>query len=106
MKTLGVIDQPLRMIYTEGAVIVAMIHVMLPYMILPIYSALRSIPPEFARVACNLGAGSWMAFRSVTLPLSLPAHGRRHDPGRHGDRNARRHGAGARPPSGRPRSRP
>ncbi len=72
LAALGVIDQPMRLIYTEGAVVVAMIHVMLPYMILPIYSALRSIPPEFARAARNLGAGSWMAFRFVTLPLSPP----------------------------------
>jgi mannopine transport system permease protein len=72
LTTLGVTDQPLRLIYTDGTVMVAMTHVMLPYMILPIYSALRSIPPEFVRAARNLGAGSWRAFRAVTLPLSLP----------------------------------
>jgi mannopine transport system permease protein len=68
----GVIDQPLRLIYTEGAVIVAMTHVLLPYMILPIFSSLRSIPPELNRAARNLGAGPWTSFRTVTLPLSLP----------------------------------
>jgi len=68
----GVIDQPLRLIYTEGAVIVAMTHVLLPYMILPIFSSLRSIPPELDRAARNLGAGPWTSFRMVTLPLSLP----------------------------------
>ncbi|MGJ4941979.1 ABC transporter permease [Bradyrhizobium sp. HKCCYLS1011] len=68
----GLIDQPLRLIYTEGAVIVAMTHVLLPYMILPIFSSLRSIPPELDRAARNLGAGPWTSFRTVTLPLSLP----------------------------------
>jgi mannopine transport system permease protein len=68
----GVIDQPLRLIYTEVAVIVAMTHVLLPYMILPIFSSLRSIPPELDRAARNLGAGAWTSFRSVTLPLSMP----------------------------------
>ncbi|CCE10565.1 AttA2-like ABC transporter, permease protein [Bradyrhizobium sp. STM 3843] len=68
----GLIDQPLRLIYTEGAVIVAMTHVLLPYMILPIFSSLRSIPPELDRAARNLGAGPWTSFRMVTLPLSLP----------------------------------
>jgi mannopine transport system permease protein len=68
----GLIDQPLRLIYTEGAVIVAMTHVLLPYMILPIFSSLRSIPPELDRAARNLGAGPWTSFTTVTLPLSLP----------------------------------
>lgn len=68
----GLIDQPLRLIYTEGAVILAMTHVLLPYMILPIFSSLRSIPPELDRAARNLGAGPWTSFRAVTLPLSLP----------------------------------
>ena len=44
----------------------------MPYMILPIFSALRSIPPELDRAARNLGAGPWRSFIAVTLPLSLP----------------------------------
>ncbi len=68
----GLIDQPLRLIYTEGAVIAAMTHVLLPYMILPVFSALRSIAPELDRAARNLGAGPWTSFRLVILPLSLP----------------------------------
>ena len=72
LQSWGVIDQPVRMIYTEGAVIVAMTHVLLPYMILPIFASLRTIPPELDRAARNLGAGAWTSFRTVTLPLSLP----------------------------------
>mgnify|MGYP001587920247 CR=1 FL=1 len=68
----GLIDQPLRLIYTDGAVIIAMTHVLMPYMILPIFAALRSIPPELDRAARNLGAGPWRSFVAVTLPLSLP----------------------------------
>lgn len=68
----GLIDQPLRLLYTEGAVIIAMTHVLMPYMILPIFSSLKSIPPELDRAARNLGAGSWASFTAVTLPLSLP----------------------------------
>ena len=68
----GLIDQPLRLIYTDGAVIIAMTHVLMPYMILPIFAALRSIPPELDRAARNLGAGPWRSFIAVTLPLSLP----------------------------------
>ncbi|MBK3666723.1 ABC transporter permease [Bradyrhizobium diazoefficiens] len=72
LKSWGLIDQPLRLIYTEGAVILAMTHVLLPYMILPIFTSIKSIPPELDRVARNLGACSWRSFVSVTLPLSLP----------------------------------
>lgn len=68
----GLIDAPLRLIYTETAVVVAMIHVLLPFMILPVYGALRSIPDELPKAALNLGAGPVTVFLTVTLPLSLP----------------------------------
>ncbi|RWP30325.1 ABC transporter permease [Mesorhizobium sp.] len=63
---------PLQLIYTEGAVIMAMTHVLLPFMILPIYTALRTIPEDLGRAARNLGAGTWTVFLRITLPLSLP----------------------------------
>jgi mannopine transport system permease protein len=69
---LGIIDQPLKLLYTEASVVVAMTHVLLPYVILPIYASLRAIPPELVRAAQNLGAGAWRSFFAVTLPLSLP----------------------------------
>ena len=68
----GIVDAPLRMLYTEGAVLMAMTHVLLPFMILPIYATLRGIPHELERAARNLGAGRLQAFLRVTLPLSLP----------------------------------
>ncbi|MGL5448008.1 MAG: ABC transporter permease [Rhabdaerophilum sp.] len=69
---LGVIKEPLRMLYTEGAVILATTHVLLPFMILSIFSVLRTIPPDLNRAAANLGASAFSTFRHVTLPLSLP----------------------------------
>jgi len=68
----GIVDAPLRMLYTEGAVLMAMTHVLLPFMILPIYATLRGIPHELEHAARNLGAGRLQAFLRVTLPLSLP----------------------------------
>lgn len=68
----GLINSPLKLIYTEGAVILAMTHVLMPFMILPIYNALRTIPAEYPQAARNLGAGPIGAFMRVTLPLSLP----------------------------------
>ncbi|MEI9406384.1 ABC transporter permease [Mesorhizobium sp. Cs1330R2N1] len=68
----GLIEAPLRLLYTQGAVIAAMTQVLLPFMILPIYSVVRSIPDDLVRAARNLGAGSLQAFVRVTLPLSSP----------------------------------
>ncbi|PDS99283.1 ABC transporter permease [Rhizobium sp. S9] len=68
----GVITSPLKLLYTEGAVILAMTHVLMPFMILPICNALRTIPTEYIQAARNLGAGPMRAFICVTLPLSLP----------------------------------
>jgi mannopine transport system permease protein len=72
LRDSGVITDPLHMLYTEGSVMIAMTHNLLPFMILPIYSALNTIPPELAKAARNLGAGPMQAFFRVTLPLSLP----------------------------------
>lgn len=68
----GIVDDPLKLIYTQGAVVVAMTHVLLPFMILPIYSGLRGMSPDYLRAARNLGAGPTRAFLEVTVPLSLP----------------------------------
>jgi mannopine transport system permease protein len=72
LLSLGVIDRPLRMLYTEGAVLLAMTHVLLPFMVLPVATALKSIPDDLPRAALNLGASHWRVFWNVTLPLSLP----------------------------------
>lgn len=69
---LGVIDQPFRMLYTEGAVIMGMIHFLLPYMILNVYVSLEGIDRDLISAARTLGCTSAEAFREVTLPLSLP----------------------------------
>lgn len=68
----GLINEPLRLLYTEAAVIMAMTHVLLPYMILPIYSVVRTIPNELSQAARNLGASGWTVFFRIILPLSLP----------------------------------
>ena len=67
----GIIDRPLTLIYTEGSLLIAMAHVLLPFMILPIYSALRNISPDLSKAGANLGAGRSRIFWSITLPLSM-----------------------------------
>ncbi len=60
--SMGVISTPLRMLYTDGAVLMAMTHVLLPFMVLPIATALRSIPDDLARPALKPGASRWSVF--------------------------------------------
>lgn len=72
LQALGLSDEPLRLLYTQGAVIVAMTHVLLPFAILPIQATLRSLPDDLTRAASNLGATPIRAFLLITLPLSLP----------------------------------
>ncbi len=69
---LGVIDEPLQMMFNEFAVIVGFIHVFLPYMILNVYVSLEGIDRNLEPAARTLGCTPWQAFREVTLPLSLP----------------------------------
>lgn len=69
---LGFIDQPIRMLYTEGAVIMGMVHFLLPYMVLNIYVSLEGIDRNLISAARTLGCTSWQAFKEVSLPLSLP----------------------------------
>ncbi|RWG83387.1 MAG: ABC transporter permease [Mesorhizobium sp.] len=68
----GLTQGPIKLLYTQGAVIVAMTHVLLPFAILPIFSTLRAVPIDYERAAHSLGAGKIKAFFLVTLPLSLP----------------------------------
>ena len=69
---LGVIDEPLTLIRTTGGVIVGMSHILLPFMVLPLYAVMRRIDPELTRAAANLGASPGRAFVRVFLPISLP----------------------------------
>src|SRR4051794_16813061 len=72
LQWLGLIDRPLPMLYTEGSVIMGMIHFLLPYMILNVYVSLEGIDRNLISAARTLGCTSWQAFREVILPLSLP----------------------------------
>lgn len=72
LQAIGLTDEPLQLLYTQGAVVIAMTHVLMPFMILPIYGALRNIPDDYMRAASLLGASRPRAFYEVLLPLSLP----------------------------------
>jgi ABC-type spermidine/putrescine transport system permease subunit I len=68
----GLIDRPIRLLNTPLATEIAMTHILLPYMILPIANALRQIDPSLVRAASGLGATPVRTFLQVILPLSMP----------------------------------
>ena len=77
LVSLGLVpdDARLKMIYNQTGTIIVMTHILLPFMILPLYSVMRVIPPSYARAARSLGATSWTTFRRIYLPQTLPGIG-------------------------------
>jgi putative spermidine/putrescine transport system permease protein len=72
LKTLGLINDPIALLYTRYATVIAMTHILLPFMILPLYSVMRGIDPSYVRAALSMGSSPFSAFRRVFLPLTLP----------------------------------
>lgn len=73
----GLIDdrERVQMVYNMTGTIIAMTHILLPFMILPIYSVMKNIPPTYMRAAISLGASWSYAFRKIYLPLAIPGVG-------------------------------
>jgi len=72
---LGFWDEPLELIRNRIGVYIAMVHIQLPFMILPIYAVMKGINPWHMRAAESLGAHRWLAFLKVYLPQCLPGIG-------------------------------
>jgi putative spermidine/putrescine transport system permease protein len=72
LLALGLADTPLRLLYTEGGVVVALAQVQMPLMVLPLITALSRIDVNLQDASSALGAGAWRTFWKVTLPLTLP----------------------------------
>jgi spermidine/putrescine transport system permease protein len=69
---LGIVAEPVSMLYTPQAVAVGLLYMYLPLMVLPLYSSLSSQDQRLSEAAVNLGATPFRVFRTVTLPLSIP----------------------------------
>lgn len=72
---LGLIEKPLELVFNRFGVIVAMVHILLPFMILPLYSVMKGIPPSYQRAAISLGAHPFKAFWEVYVPQTLAGVG-------------------------------
>jgi ABC-type spermidine/putrescine transport system permease subunit I len=75
LRSLGLIQDPLRLMYNRLGVCVGMVYVMLPYAILPMLSVMQGIDRTLMRAADNLGSTPYQSFRHVFFPLSLPGVG-------------------------------
>ena len=69
---IGLITSPIRMMYTSGGIVVALVHVMVPFMILAIWAALQRQDPATESAAESLGAKPWTIFRRIVLPQAMP----------------------------------
>ena len=72
LLSIGAIDAPIRLLYTQVGVVLALAQVQMPLMTLPLITALGRIDLNLEDASCSLGAGSWRTFWKVVLPLSLP----------------------------------
>lgn len=71
----GIIHEPLALLFNRTGVIIAMVHILLPFMILPLYSVMKSVPGTYLRAAVSLGSSPLAAFFRVYLPQTWPGVG-------------------------------
>ncbi len=72
LTDMGLIEAPLRLVHNFMGTTIGMVHIMLPFMVLPLYASMRAISPDYMRAAANLGASPVKAFWQIYVPLSLP----------------------------------
>jgi putative spermidine/putrescine transport system permease protein len=68
-------DDRFSLIYNKTGTLIAMTHILMPFMILPLYSVMKTIPPSYVRAAKSMGASNWTAFWRVYFPQSVPGIG-------------------------------
>jgi putative spermidine/putrescine transport system permease protein/spermidine/putrescine transport system permease protein len=72
LADLGIIDKPLQLMHNFTGTTIGMVHIMLPFMVLPLYGSMRAINLDYMRAAASLGASPVRAFWQIFVPLSLP----------------------------------
>ena len=69
---LGVTSEPMRLLYTNGGVVLALAQIQLPLMVIPLITSLNQMDPNLDEASTSLGAGAWRTFFKITLPLTVP----------------------------------
>jgi len=75
LLSLSIVSEPLTLLFNRTGVIIAMVHILLPFMILPLYSVMKSVPPTYLRAAISLGSPPLAAFFRVYVPQTYPGIG-------------------------------
>ncbi|MEL6207643.1 MAG: ABC transporter permease [Pseudomonadota bacterium] len=70
--SLGLWDEPIKIVHNLNGTLIGMVHIMLPFLILPVYATMKAIPKDYLKAAANLGASPVRAFWTVFFPLSTP----------------------------------
>lgn len=69
---LGVIDTPIRIMFTPGAVIIGLVYILLPFMVMPLYSSIEKLDKPLLEAARDLGASKLQTFIRIIIPLTMP----------------------------------
>ena len=72
---IGLVDTPLQLVFNSTGVYIAMVHILLPFMILPMYSVMKGISPVYLRAAVSLGCPPFKSFWKIYFPQALPGVG-------------------------------
>lgn len=72
LQRLNLIDEPMTLLFTDGAVLVGLVYSYLPFMVLPLYASLEKLDIRLLEAAHDLYASRWRVFRRITLPLAMP----------------------------------
>src|SRR6266571_4469414 len=72
LQYFGVIEEPLALVHNTFGTVVATVHILLPFMVLPLYATMQQIPRDLMQAGASLGAGPMLTFWRIFLPLSLP----------------------------------
>lgn len=72
LEGLGLIDEPLALVHNELGTVIATVHILLPFMVLPLYSTMQKIPRDLLQAGASLGGGPAYTFLRIFLPLSMP----------------------------------
>jgi putative spermidine/putrescine transport system permease protein len=72
LQFIGITNEPIEMLYTEFATVISMTHILLPFMVLPVYSVMKNIDPSYFRAALSLGSKPMPAFFKIYFPMTIP----------------------------------
>lgn len=72
LMAIGLIEEPVQMLYTDGAIYVGIVYTYVPFMILPLYATLERLDLDLHEAAADLGARPYRVFRDITVPLAMP----------------------------------